>query len=237
MSERALTYELDGKVAVLSIDDGKANAIGHELIEDLNAALDEAEREARSVMIIGRPGRFSAGFDLSVMTGEPSGMQALVKAGAELILRLYMHPQPVVAACTGHALAAGSLLLLASDTRIGIKGDFKIGLNEVAIGMGLPIFAVELARDRLSRRYLTAATAQGTIYSPEQACDVGFLDWIVDEDALIDAARAEAHRQADLITGAVAITKITLRGKTADYVAATLDEDMATLAPPVAKAN
>ena len=152
MSERALTYELDGKVAVLSIDDGKANAIGHEMIDDMNTALDKAEHEARSVMIIGRPGRFSAGFDLSVMTGEPRGMQALVKAGADLILRLYMHPQPVIAACTGHALAAGSLLLLASDTRIGIKGDFKIGLNEVAIGMALPIFAVELARDRLSKR-------------------------------------------------------------------------------------
>ena len=96
---------------------------------------------------------------------------------------------------------------------------------------------VELARDRLSKRHLTAATAQGTIYSPEQACEVGFLDRVVDEDALIDSVRAEAHRQADLVTGAVAITKITLRGKTADYVAATLDEDMSTLAPPQAKAN
>lgn len=232
MSDRALTYELDGKVAVLSIDDGRANAIGHDLISDLHGALDKAEREARAVMILGRPGRFSAGFDLSVMKGGAEGMQELVKAGADLMLRIYMHPQPVVAACTGHALAAGALMLLAADTRVGVDGDFKIGLNEVAIGMGLPIFAVELARDRLSKRHLTAATTQGTIYSPEEACDVGFLDRTVGEEDLIDAARDEAQRLAELTTGAVALTKITLRGKTADYVAATLDEDMASLAPP-----
>jgi len=232
MSERALTYELDGKVAVISLDDGRANAVGHDLIEDMHGALDRAEREARTVMIIGRPGRFSAGFDLSVMTGGAQGMQALVKAGADMMLRIYMHPQPVVAACTGHALAAGALMLLASDTRIGVEGQFKVGLNEVAIGMGLPIFAIELARDRLSKRHLTAATTQGTIYTPEQACDVGFLDRVVAEEDLIDTVRAEAQRLAELTTGAVAITKIALRGKTADYVAATLDEDMASLAPP-----
>lgn len=235
MSDRSLTYELDGKVAVVCLDDGRANAIGHGLIADMHAALDEAEKEARAVLLIGRPGRFSAGFDLSVMTGEAERMQALVKAGAEMILRMYMHPQPVVAACTGHALAAGALMLLAADTRIGVEGSFKIGLNEVAIGMGLPIFAVELARDRLSKRHLSAATTQGTIYTPEQACDVGYLDTIVSEAKLIDAARAESQRLAELATGAVAVTKITLRGRTADYVAATLDEDMATLAPPPAK--
>jgi enoyl-CoA hydratase len=235
MSDRALSFELDGKVAVISIDDGRANAVGHDLIGDMHAALDRAEKEARAVMIIGRPGRFSAGFDLSVMTSGAEGMQTLVKAGAELMLRIYMHPSPVVAACTGHALAAGALMLLASDTRIGTQGSFKIGLNEVAIGMGLPIFAVELARDRLSKRHLTAAVTQGTIYSPEEACDVGFLDRIVAEEELIDAARTEAQRLAELATGAVAVTKNTLRGRTADYVTATLAEDMASLAPPPAK--
>lgn len=235
MSERALSYELDGKVAVLSIDDGRANAVGHDLIDDINAALDRAEKEARAVLIIGRPGRFSAGFDLSVMTGSVDGMQNLVKAGAEMLVRLYMHPQPVVAACTGHALAAGALMLLASDTRIGVKGDFKVGLNEVAIGMGLPIFGVELARDRLSKRHLTAAVSQGTVYSPDEACDVGYLDRVVGEDDLIETARQESQRLAGLTTGAVALTKITLRGRTADYINATLEEDMASIAPPVAK--
>ena len=118
---------------------------------------------------------------------------------------------------------------------LGELFSFEPCCPEVAIGMGLPIFAVELARDRLSKRHLSAATTQGTIYTPEQACDVGYLDTIVSEAKLIDAARAESQRLAELATGAVAVTKITLRGRTADYVAATLDEDMATLAPPPAK--
>jgi enoyl-CoA hydratase len=235
MSDRALNYELDGKVAVLSIDDGRANAIGHDLIDDLNTALERAEKEAHAVLIIGRPGRFSAGFDLSVMTGSVDGMQNLVKAGADMLVRLYMHPQPVVAACTGHALAAGALILLVSDTRIGVKGDFKLGLNEVAIGMGLPIFGIEFARDRLSKRHLTAAVSQGTVYSPDEARDVGYLDTVVAEEALIDTARTEAQRLAELATGAVALTKITLRGKTADYINATLEEDIAGFTPPVPK--
>jgi enoyl-CoA hydratase len=81
----------------------------------------------------------------------------MVEAGAELLLKIYMHPQPVIIGCTGHAVAAGALLLLTGDYRIGISGDFKIGLNETSIGLSLPTFGLELARDRLDGRYLNRA--------------------------------------------------------------------------------
>lgn len=228
-TDDALQVTIDDGVAVLHLDDGRANAISHEVLEAMHAGLDQALTDAQSVVIQGRPGRFSAGFDLSVMQSGDKPLQDLVLAGAELFLRLYGHPQPVVAACTGHALAGGALLLLSADTRVGHAGDFKIGLNEVGIGLALPSFAVELARDRLSSAQLTAATAQACIYAPDGAVDAGYLDWLVEPDELFAAAISEARRLGELRRGAVAETKKRLRDSTLRRVRSTLEDDIAQL--------
>lgn len=227
MSDEAVRYELEDDVAVVRLDDGRANAISHPVIEGLNDALGRAEKEARALLLLGRPGRFSAGFDLRTMGKGPEDAQALVTAGAELLLRIYAHPLPVVAGCTGHALAMGALVLLASDSRIGARGDFKIGLNEVAIRMTLPIFGVELGRARLSKRHLQRAAGQAEIYDPEGAVDAGFLDHAVPEETLQDAALAEAARLAELPRRAFAETKLRLRQPTILRIRETLKEDMA----------
>jgi enoyl-CoA hydratase len=227
-----LGYDLDGDVAVLRLDDGKANAIGPDTVTALDEGLTRAEAEAEALLIIGREGRFSAGFDLSVMTSGVEAMQGLVRSGAELLVRLYASPLPTVAACTGHALAMGSLLLLASDTRIGADGPFKLGLNEVAIGMGLPIFAVELARDRLSPRFFTAATIQGEVFDPPGALEAGYLDRLVPANELEATAREEAGRLAQLRRGAVGHTKARARQATIEHIRSTLDADMAATAMP-----
>jgi len=232
MTSTRVHYENAGAVAVLRLDDGKANAVSHELIEEVSAALDRAAAEASGVLIAGRPGRSSAGFDLAKMTASAESARALVTAGCEMLVRLYMHPQPVVVACTGHALAAGALMLLAADRRIGAAGEFKIGLNEVAIGLRLPIFAVELARERLSKRHFTSATVLGRVYAPSDAVDVGYLDAVVEPECLMEAALAEAQALAALPTGALAQTKALARGALAEHVHATLAEDMSRVAPP-----
>lgn len=228
-ADRPLQVTLDEGVAVLHLDDGKANAISHEVIGLVHDALDRSLEEAGAVALVGRPGRFSAGFDLSVMTAGDQPMQELVLAGAELLLRLYGHPQPVVAACTGHALAGGALLLLAADSRIGAAGEHRIGLNEVAIGMALPVFAVELARDRLATTELTAATVQAKEYGPDAAVAAGYLDAVVPADEVVTAAVAEARRLGEMRRGAVAQTKKRLRSATLQRIRATLDEDVAGL--------
>ncbi|MEO8602403.1 MAG: crotonase/enoyl-CoA hydratase family protein, partial [bacterium] len=139
-------YERRDSLALITLDDGKANALSPAVVAAANAAFDRAEAEAVSAVVLsGRAGRFSAGFDLSVMTAGLEALFSLVKSGAELALRLYLFPRPVVIACTGHALAAGAVLLCAADRRIGTAGEFKIGLNEVAIQLPLPVFALELA--------------------------------------------------------------------------------------------
>jgi enoyl-CoA hydratase len=218
--------EIREHVAVLRFDDGKANALSHDAIGAIGRALDQAEKEARAALLVGRPGRFSAGFDLATMQGGPDAARGLVTAGAELCLRMFEMPLPVVSACTGHALAAGALLLLSSDLRVGARGSFKIGLNEVAIGLTLPLFAVELGRARLSRRHFERAASHAEIYGPEGAVDAGFLDEVVDPDALFDRALAQAARLADLNQPAFGNTKRRAHAEIVAGIRANLDKDM-----------
>lgn len=228
MSDAAVTMHIDGDIAVIHVDDGKANALGHRVIDDVDAALDRATSDARAVVIVGRPDRFSAGFDLAVMRGGSDAVAGLVGAGARLFARMYTLEIPVVAACTGHALAAGAIMLMASDLRIGADGDYKIGLPEVTLGMVLPQFAVDLAQDRLSRRHLTAATMHGRVYSPVEATDVGFLDRVVAPDAVEAEARAAAVLLADSVNPkAFAATRRNVRSATADKILTELDADLA----------
>jgi enoyl-CoA hydratase len=234
MADAMLDYSLDGRVAVLRLDDGKANALSQATLAALQAALDRAEKEAGAVCLIGRPGRLCAGFDLAVMRSGPEPMRRLVAAGAELLLRMAVLPLPIAIGCTGHALAAGALLLLAADARIGARGEFKIGLNEVAIGMSLPIFAYELARERLSKRHLLRAAAQAELYAPDAAVDAGFLDAVCEPAALAETALAEARRLAELPQPAFGRTKAALRGALVAELRASLADDMARLAGPKA---
>jgi enoyl-CoA hydratase len=198
ISMEVMQYELEGDVAILRFDDGKANAIGHAFIDAMNEGLDKAEKEAKAVLIVGRPGRFSAGFDLAEIQKGPEAAQAQLSRGAEMFHRLFGHPQPVVAVSTGHAIAAGAFLLLSSDTRIGTAGDFKIGLNETALGMPFPVFGHEIARSRLSKRHLTAALVQSTFYDPDGAVDAGFLDEVVAPDDVEARGLAVAKQLAEL---------------------------------------
>ncbi len=228
----AVTWTIDDGVAVVRLDDGKVNVLSHRTIELVHAALDEAQTEARAVAIVGRPGKLSAGFDLTEMTAGLDRTRALVGAGGRLLMRLYGHPQPVVIAVTGHALAAGALLAMTGDTRIAAAGAHKIGLNETAIGMGLPRYAVELARERLTPRALVEGALQATIYDPEGAVAAGFVDCVVPAEECESAAIAEAHRLAEFRSGAYGLTKAQLRESLIEEVLATLDADLASITAP-----
>ncbi|MEE8582086.1 MAG: crotonase/enoyl-CoA hydratase family protein [Myxococcota bacterium] len=230
MSQETVRYELREVVAMLWLDDGKANALTQELIGAVHTGLDRAEKEAQAALLIGRPGRFSGGFDLKVMRQGGPAVGELVNAGAELALRLYGFPVPVVLACTGHAIAMGAILCMAADARLGAQGDFKIGLNEVAIGMTLPDFGIEFARARLTPRELMRATVGAEIYTPQGAVEAGFLDRLVSPERLVDEALVEAQRWAQLDRSAHHNTKLRLRGPTIARIEATLAENAKQLA-------
>ena len=179
-----MNYELIDDIAVITMDDGKANAVSYTMMESLNSHLDQAEKEAKAVVLLGKSGMYSAGFDLKEVQKGPEAANALVNTGAHLFHRLYGFPMPLIGGCTGHAIAAGAFLILCCDTRVGVSGDFKLGLNETAIGMTLPVFGYEIAQSRLSKRHLTAAVIQATMFDPDAAIDAGFLDEVVEADHL-----------------------------------------------------
>ena len=220
-------FSLVGSVARLHFDDGKANVVSPTSLPALNAALDRAEKEAGAVVLLGRAGRFCAGFDLNTMQSGADPARRLVAGGALLATRLAASPLPVVVGCGGHALAMGALLLLGADVRIGAEGDFKLGLNEVAIGLTLPDFAVELANERLSKRHLLRATTTAELYAPAAACDAGFLDRVVPAEALEAEAMAEAARLAELPRRAFSETKRALRGAMVERIRAGLEKNLA----------
>jgi enoyl-CoA hydratase len=232
MASNAVRYELVDTVAVLTLDDGKVNALSHDVVNALHEGLTRAEREAAAVLLIGRPGRLSAGFELGEMKRSDEAAQKMVGAGAELMLRVFTFPRPVVAACTGHALAAGAIMLLAADLRVGAAGNFKIGLNEVSIHITLPVFVMEMARARLSKRYFTRATTQAEVFDPEGAKDAGYLDATVAPEKLYDVALEHARRLAVLPSPAFGGTKENERGATVRFIRETLAADLAKLTSP-----
>jgi enoyl-CoA hydratase len=220
-------YTPQGAVARLDLDDGKANVISPSSLAALNDALDRAEKEAGAVALFGRPGRFSAGFDLATIQEGPESARRLVAGGAQLAARLADLSLPVVVGCSGHALAMGSLLLLSADVRIAAAGSFKIGLNEVAIQMVLPAFAVELATERLSKRHLLRATTLAEIYDPAAACDAGYVDRVVPAEELEGAVLSEAGRLAELPRRAFAGTKRAVRGGMVERIRSGIEQDLA----------
>lgn len=217
------TVKTENGISVITMDDGKANAIGLAMLEALNACLDQAEREGEVLVLTGRPGRFSAGFDLKFMaSAQPEDVRRLVNGGGRLAMRLFTAKMPVVIASTGHAIAMGAFLLLGGDTRISARGAYKIGANETVNGMTLPGFAVELPRARLNPMYLTESLVQARFYTPDEAVPVGWIDRVVEPEDLLDAAMEEATRLKAIANGAYAGNKRLVRQPAIDAIMPTL---------------
>jgi enoyl-CoA hydratase len=209
MTTTRTRYELTDGIATITMDDGKVNAVGPDMSAELLGHFDRAEAdEAKVVVLAGRERTLSAGFDLKV---EPAGWPAMMAAGARLSARMLSFPRPVVVACPGNAIAMGGFLLLSGDYRVGAAGDGRIGLNEVAIGLTIPWFAIEIARHRLPRPAFDRCTVTGVLLGPEEARAAGFLDEVVPADALDAAALAAAQQLATVNAAAHAATKLRVR--------------------------
>ncbi len=216
-----VSYELTDGVAVITADDGKVNAISLAMQTALNQALDRAEADGAVVVLAGRPGRFSAGFDLQVLAAGGPESEAMVTGGWTLAARIVSFPMPVIAACTGHAIALGALMLCACDYRIGVTGNYKITANEVAIGIPMPEAAVALMRDKLHPSAVLRAAVLAEVFTPETAVTAGWLDRLVDAEELhgtvVEHARGLA---ATLNPAAHRATKLAMRQSTLDILRA-----------------
>lgn len=212
MSE-LVTCQIENQVATITLHNGKVNAISHQVIDELNQSLDQAEKAQAVVVLTGQPGMFSGGYDLKVMRDSTSAAMALVEKGSTLARRMLSFPYPVLAACNGHAVAKGAFLLLAADYRIGVDGAFKIGLNEVAIGMTMHFGGVELARGRLAPVFFNRSVILAEMVSPQEAVTAGFLDKVVSEAEFASAVQAIAQAMTKLDMKAHHQTKLKARSE------------------------
>jgi len=222
-----ISYHCDDVIATITIDDGKVNALSLAVLAELNAALDRAERDDAVVIIAGRDGVFSAGFDLPVLRGGGPDALAMLRTGFELAARLLAFPRPVVIACTGHAVAMGVFLLLSGDYRVGAEGPYKITANEVAIGLTMPRAAVEICRQRLTPAHFNRAVVLAETFSPADSVAAGFLDRTVEAHTVHDAARGAAAQLAALDRSAHEATKRRARALALSAIRSAIDADVA----------
>jgi enoyl-CoA hydratase len=223
-----LTYSRDDRVASIILDDGKVNALSIPLLREVHAALDQAEDDGAVVVLGGREGYLSAGFDLGVFREEPERLPEMLRLGATLCERMLAFPTPILVACSGHAIAAGSFLLLSADARIGVEGPFKIGLNEVRIGLTMPLFVIELARHRLAPAHFDRAVISAVMHEPGEAVTAGFLDRVVAPEELGEATAAVAADLTGLNPEAHAATKLRARGAALTALRAAIDAEFPT---------
>ncbi|MFI0454320.1 crotonase/enoyl-CoA hydratase family protein [Actinomadura sp. 6N118] len=223
-----VTYTLERSVATIAMDDGKVNVMSPRMLAELDAALDRALADRAVVLLTGREGLFSAGFDLPTLRAGGAAALDMVRSGFELAARLLSFPYPVVVACTGHAIAMGSFLLVAGDHRMGATGSYRISANEVAIGITVPRAAVELLRQRLTPAAFNRAVTLAEAFEPEGAVAAGFLDQIVPATELAEAARTAAVAMAGLDMEAHAATKLRAREGALAGVRQAIDADSLT---------
>jgi enoyl-CoA hydratase len=224
-----VSYQLNNSIATISMDDGKVNVMSLRMLAELNKALDRAIADkAAAIVLTGRPGVFSSGFDLKVLTAGGTDAFDMLKNGFELAERLFSLSMPVVIACTGHAIAMGVFLVLSVDYRVCADGPYKIGANEVAIGLTMPHFAIEICRQRLAPAYFSRAVNNAETFAPDQAVIAGFLDQVVPGADLQNVAQNKAIQLTKLNLASHAATKLRVREQTLKAIRRAIESDIAS---------
>jgi len=202
------SYAVADGIATITLDDGKANALSAAMLAEIAEQLGRARDEEAMVLLTGRAQTFSAGFDIRTV---PDGWQPMVLAGARLTEQLLAFPHPTIVACNGNAIAMGAFVLLGADVRVGVRGDFRIGLNETALGLTIPMFGIAAARHRLQPPFFDRCCITGELLNPEEAQTAGFLDHLVEPEALMVAARSIATQLRGLHSAAHTANKLRVR--------------------------
>ena len=208
MSDKLATLKKEENISVITLDDGKANVFSTKMSTDINECLDEVSKEDGCIVLTGREGMFSAGFDLKTLQGgDMDQIQEMTTAGFKLLSRIFSFPRPVIAACSGHGIALGTFLLCCCDYRIGIKGDFMLGANEMRTNMVIPPPILELIKFRVAQSHKYRAVLGAEMYTFENAKEAGLIDEVVDSNILMETAFNKAKDLATMGHPSYSMTK------------------------------
>ena len=199
MTDQLATLTTEGDVSIITLDDGKANVFSSAMSSTINQLLDEVPNDKGALLITGRQGLLSGGFDLKTMTGgEAKDIIEMTVNGFKLLARIYGFSRPVVVASSGHAIALGAFLLCCADYRVGAKGKYLVQANEHRNNMSIPIPILEISKSRISKRHWHRAILNAEAYPIDQSVEAGYLDEVVDEVDLMKRAMEVATDLATL---------------------------------------
>lgn len=225
----AITRTTADGIATLTMDDGKVNAFDDAFFAELDARMDECADDT-AVVLVGRPGMFSAGLNMKVMAAlDDAGIAALLQRFGTTMLRVWLEPRPVVAAVTGHAIAGGTILAMTADHAVAADGDFRWGLTETTINFPMPRWIIAIARGNVRADRLDDLILPGRMVAPAEAVECGFADALAPADEVVAAATARARELAELPRATYATTKARLRGDAAAAVLPGMAEDLREL--------
>ena len=208
MSEKIATFKKEEDISIITLDDGKANVFSSEMSQQVNDCLDQVETEKGCLIITGKEGMFSAGLDLkTIQSGDMEKILDMSSSAFKLLARIFSFPRPVIAACSGHGIALGTFLICCCDYRIGIKGDFMLGANEMRTNMVIPTPILELIKFRVNNSHKYRAVLGAEMYTLEKAKEAGLMDDVVNPEDLMQAAMEKAKDLATMGHPSYALTK------------------------------
>ena len=199
MADQIATLSKEGDISIIKLDDGKANAFSYDMLSQVNELLAKVPRDSGALVITGREGLFSGGFDLKTLaTGDMEKITKMVQLGYNLLLELFSFDRPIGAAVSGHSIALGLFVTCSADYRIAIDGKYVCQANEVRNNMDIPTQIMEILKARVDKKYFYPAVYHSDVYSVQESIKVGFIDEVVSEDQFMERVMEKAKELATL---------------------------------------
>ena len=223
MAEKLATLSQENDISIIKLDDGKANAFSFEMLSQVNALLAQVPKDSGALVITGRDGLFSGGFDLKTLaTGDMEKITTMVQLGYRLLLELYSFDRPIIAAVSGHAIALGLFVTCSADYRIAIDGEYVCQANEVRNNMDIPPQIMEILKARVNKNYFYPAVFHSDTYSVQDSIAVGYIDEVVSAEKFMDRVMEKANELASLPHPFYANTKKSAQEDVREKIAAAI---------------
>ena len=225
MTDSLATLFQENDISLIKLDDGKANAFSYEMLCQVNELLTKVPRDSGALVITGREGLFSGGFDLKTLaTGDMEKITKMVQLGYRLLLELFAFDRPIVAAVSGHSIALGLFVTCSADYRIAIDGKYVCQANEVRNNMDIPTQIMEIIKARVNKKYFYPAVYHSDAYSVQESIEVGYIDEVVSEDQFMQRVMEKAKELATLPHPFYANTKKTAQDDVRQKIADAIDK-------------
>ena len=225
MTDSIATLSKEHDISIIKLDDGKANAFSYDMLSQVNDLLKKVPRDSGALVITGREGLFSGGFDLKTLaTGDMEKITKMVQLGYRLLLELFSFDRPIIAAVSGHSIALGLFVTCSADYRIAIDGKYVCQANEVRNNMDIPTQIMEIIRARVNKKYFYSAVYHSDAYSVQDSIEVGYIDEVVSEDQFMKRVMEKAKELATLPHPFYANTKKTAQDDVRQKIADAIDK-------------